>query len=186
MSQLIYFTPTSLDGFIQDETGDYEWSRPDEEVFAFINDLLRPIGTYLYGRKTYQTMAVWQTPEVFPASTPAMLDFAPIWQAADKVVYSRSLPAVSTPKTLLEREFDPPAVRDLKARLPHPLSVNGPTLAALAIRAGLVDEIRLLVVPTLLGRGIRILPVNVGLKLELVDERRFANGWVYLRYHPRA
>jgi dihydrofolate reductase len=131
MAKLIYATPTSLDGYIADEN--YDWSAPDEEGFAFISDLLRPIGI-LYGRKMYETMAIWQTPDVIPGQTPAMLDFARIWQAADKIVYSKSLETVSTPKTRLDREFDPQAVRDLKAQLPHDVSVGGPTLAAQAIR----------------------------------------------------
>ena len=147
MAKLIYFMPTSLDGYIADETGNPDWSAPDEEVFAFINDLVRPIGTYLYGRKMYETMAIWETPDVIPGRTPGMLDFAQIWQAADKIVYSKSLETVSTPKTRLKREFDPQAVRDLKAQLSHDISVAGPTLAAHAIRAGLVDEYHLLVVP---------------------------------------
>ena len=117
MAKLIYFTPTSLDGFIADETGNLDWSAPDEEVFAFITDLVRPIGMYLYGRKMYETMAVWETPDVIPGLTPAMLDFARIWQAADKIVYSKSLETVSTPKTRLAREFDPQVIRDLKASI---------------------------------------------------------------------
>jgi dihydrofolate reductase len=185
MAKLIYFIPTSLDGYIGDETIGYEWSVPDEEVFAFINDLVRPIGTYLYGRKNYETMAVWQTPYVIPGLTPAMRDFARIWQAADKVVVSKTLETVATPKTRLAREFDPRTLRDLKARSAHDIAVAGPTLAAHAIRAGLVDEYQLLVVPMILGRGIRILPSGVSVNLELVEQRRFANGWVYLRYRPR-
>ncbi len=184
MAKLIYATPTSLDGYITDEN--YDWSTPDEEGFASITDFLRPIGTYLYGRKMYETMAVWQTPEVIPGLTPDRLDFAQIWQAADKIVYSKSLETASTPKTRLAREFDPQAVRDLKAQLPHDISVAGPNLAAQAIRAGLVDEYHLLVIPVMLGGGKRILPSNVSVKLDLLDERRFANGWVYLRYHTRA
>ena len=129
MAKLIYLTPTSLDGYIADETGTPEWSAPDEEGFAFISDLLRPIGMYLYGRKTYETMAVWATPEVIPGLTPAMADFARIWQAAGKIVYSRSLATVSTPKTRLEREFDAQAVREWKAESPRDLSVAGPALA---------------------------------------------------------
>ncbi len=186
MAKLIYFMPTSLDGYIADETGNPDWSVPDEEVFAFINDLVRPIGTYLYGRKIYETMAVWETPDVIPGRMPGMLDFARIWQAADKIVYSKSLETVSTPKTRLEREFDPQAVRDLKAQLPRDLSVAGPTLAGYAIRSGLVDEYHLLVVPAMIGGGRRILPGNVDLKLDLLDERRFAKGTIYLRYQPRA
>jgi len=186
MAKLIYFTPASLDGFIAGETDDMDWSLPDEEVSAFINDRLRPIGTYLYGRKEYETMAVWETPDVIPGLTPPMREFVRIWQTADKIVYSKSLETVSTPKTRLLREFEPQAVRDLKARLPHDISVAGPNLAAQAIRAGLVDEYQLLVVPFILGGGKRVLPGNVGVKLDLLDERRIGNGWVYLRYRTRA
>jgi len=186
MAKLIYFTPTSLDGFIAGETGNLDWATPDEEVFAFINDLVRPIGMYLYGRKMYETMSIWETPDVIPGRTPAMMDFARIWQAADKIVYSKSRETVSTPKTRLEREFDPQAVCDLKAQLPYDISVGGPALAAHAIRAGVVDEYHLLVVPTMLGGGKRVLPGEVCLKLNLLDERRFANGMVYLRYQTRA
>jgi dihydrofolate reductase len=153
---------------------------------AFINDLVRPIGMYLYGRKMYETMSIWETPDVIPGRTPAMMDFARIWQAADKIVYSKSRETVSTPKTRLERKFDPQAVCDLKAQLPNDVSVGGPALAAHAIRAGLVDEYHLLVVPTMLGGGKRVLPGEVCLKLNLLDERRFANGMVYLRYQTRA
>jgi dihydrofolate reductase len=186
MAKLIYFMPTSLDGYIADETGSPDWSAPDEEVFAFINDLVRPIGTYLYGRKIYETMAIWETPDVIPGLTPGMLDFARIWQAADKIVYSKSREIVSTPKTRLVREFDAKAVRSLKTQSPHDVSVAGPNLAAQAIRAGLVDEYHLLVVPMMLGGGKRVLPSDVCVKLDLLDERRFANGMVHLRYHSRA
>jgi dihydrofolate reductase len=186
MAKLIYFIPMSLDGFIAGETDSMDWSAPSEEIMAFINDRHRPIGTYLYGRKNYETMMDWETPGVIPGLTPAMMDFGRIWQAADKVVYSKSLETVSTAKTHLEREFEPQAVRDLKARLPHDISVSGPNLAAQAIRAGLVDEYQMLVVPFLLGGGKRVLPSNVGIKLDLLDERRFGNGWVYLRYRTRA
>jgi dihydrofolate reductase len=185
MAKLIYFMPTSLEGYISDETGNPNWAAPDEEVFAFINDLYRSIGMYLYGRKMYETMAVWETPEVIPGRTPAMLDFARIWQAADKIVYSRSRETVSTAKTRLVREFQPQVVRELKDQSTLNISVAGPTLAAHAIRTGLVDEYHLLVVPTMLGGGTRVLPSNVGIRLDLVDERRFANGMVYLRYHAQ-
>ena len=185
MSKLIYFMPTSLDGYIADD-GNFDWSAPSEEALAFINDLHRPIGTYLYGRKEYETMAVWETPEVLPDLTQVMLDFARIWQAADKIVYSKSREAVSTPRTRLEREFDPQAVRELKAQSPLGISVAGPTLAGHAIRTGLVDEYHLLVAPTMLGGGIRVLPSDVRIRLELLDERRFANGMVYLRYQAQA
>ncbi len=186
MAKLIYFTPTSLDGFIADETGDLDWAAPDGEVFAFITDLVRPFGTYLYGRKMYETMAVWETPQVIPGLTPALLEFARIWQAADKIVYSKSLETVSTRKTRLAREFDPQVVRELKTQVPHDITMGGPALAAHAIRAGLVDEYQLLVVPAVRGGGIRVLPSNVGVRLDLVDERRFTNGWVYLRYRTLA
>ena len=185
MSKLIYFMPMSLDGFIAGETDNMDWSAPDEEVYAIINDLHRPIGTYLYGRKNYETMTIWETPDVMPDQTSAMMDFGRIWQAADKIVYSKSLETVSTPKTRLEREFEPQAVRDLKAQSPYDISVAGPNLAAQAIRAGLVDEYQLLVVPFMLGGGKRVLPSNVGVKLDLLDERRVGNGWVYLRYRTR-
>lgn len=182
MGKLIYFIPTSLDGFIAGETDPMDWSAPDEAVFAIINDRHRAIGAYLYGRKNYETMTVWQTPEVIPDQAPNVLEFARIWQAADKIVFSRSLEAVSTPKTRLEREFNPAAIRDLKAQLPYDISVAGPNLAAQALAAGLVDELQMLIAPVMLGRGKRILPDNVGVKLDLLDERRVGNGWVYLRY----
>ena len=186
MAKLIYFNLTSLDGFLAGENDSLDWSVPDEEVLAFINARNRPFGTYLYGRKIYETMKVWQTPEVISGDlTPATMDFARIWQAADKIVYSKSLETVSTPKTRLEREFEPQAVRDLKAQLPHDISVGGMNLAAQMIRAGLVDEYELLVVPFLLGGGKRVLPGNVRVQLELLDDRRFGNGWVYLRYRPQ-
>ena len=182
MAKLIYITPTSLDGYIAGENDSMDWSVPSEEFLVFINDLLRPVGTYLYGRKTYQAMAVWETPDVIPGLTPVMRDFARIWQAADKIVYSRSLDNGSSAKTHLEREFDPQSVRDLKTRASHDVSIGGPTIAAHAIAAGLVDEIHLFVVPILLGGGLRTLPGNVRVKLDLLNEHRFADGWVYLRY----
>jgi len=184
MAKLIYFTPASLDGYIADD-GNFDWSPPSEEALAFINDLHRPIGTYLYGRREYDTMAVWETPAVIPGLTAAMQEFARIWQAAEKIVYSKTRETVSTSNTRLEREFDPQAVRERKARSAVDLSVAGPTLAAQAIRTGLVDEYHLLVVPTLLGGGIRVLPGSVRIRLELLDERRFANGSVYLRYRAQ-
>jgi len=186
MAKLIYFMPTSLDGFIAGETNSMDWSAPDEEISAFINEVHRPIGTYLYGRKEYEVMSIWETPDAIPGRTPAMMDFGRIWQAANKIVYSKSLETISTPMTRLEREFDPRAVGDLKVRLPHDISVAGPNLAAQAIRAGLVDEYQLLVIPTLLGSGKRVLPSNVSVKLVLLDERRFGKGWVYLRYRTEA
>jgi dihydrofolate reductase len=186
MAKLIYATPASLDGYIADD-GNFEWSQPDDEVFAFISDVLRPIGTYLYGRRTYETMAVWETPDVIPGLKPFMRDFARIWQGARKIVYSKSLETVATSKTRLERAFDPQAVRDLKAQSHHDVSVGGPTLAAQAIRAGLVDEYHLFVAPAIRGGGQRVLPgKGSSVKLDLLGERRFANGWVCLHYRTRA
>ncbi len=182
MSKLIYFMPASMDGFIAGENQGYDWSEPDEEVMTLINDLTRPIGTYLYGRKNYETMTVWETPDVMPDLSPTSKDFGRIWQAADKIVYSKSLETVSTQKTRIEREFDLEMVRDLKAQSPHDVTISGPNLAAQAIQAGLVDELQLLLAPTMLGGGKRILPENARMQLELLDERRVGNGWVYLRY----
>lgn len=183
MAKLIYFTPVSLDGYIADD-GNFEWWVPGEEVFAFITELWRGIGVYLYGRRTYETMAVWDTPEAIPGRTPTMLEFGRLWQAADKIVYSKSRETVSTAKTRLEREFQPQTVRELKAQSPRDISVGGPTLAAQASEAGLIDEYQLLVAPTMLGRGRRVLSGILRRKLDLLDERRFANGAVYLRYRP--
>ncbi len=182
MSKLIYFMGMSLDGFIAGDDVEMNWSTPNDEVYDIINEIHRPIGTYLYGRKNYETMTVWETPEVLPDQTAFSMDFARMWQAADKIVYSKSLERVSTPKTRLEREFDPQAVRNLKAQLPHDISVAGPNLAAQAIQAGLVDEFQLLIIPYMLGGGRQVLPSNTGGKLELLEERRLGNGWVHLRY----
>ena len=182
MGELIYVTIASLDGYMEDESGDFEWSAPDEEVHAFINELERPVGTYLYGRRMYEVMRVWETPEALPDATPAMLEFGDVWRAADKVVYSRTLETVTTDRTRLERDFDAGAVRELKASAERDLTIGGPELAAHAIRAGLVDEYQLFVVPVLLGGGIRSMPNGVRAELELVDERRFEGGFVYLRY----
>lgn len=183
MAKLIYATPTSLDGYIADEN--YDWSTPDEAGFAYITEVLRPIGTYLYGRKMYETMAVWETPDVIPGLKPGMLDFGQVWRAAQKIVYTKSLENVATENTRVEREFDLQAVRDLKAQSPYDVTVGGPNLAAQAIRAGLVDEYHLFVVPILIGGGKRILPSDVWVKLNLVGERRFADGMVCLRYQTR-
>jgi len=186
MAKLIYFTPTSLDGFIAKDPGSYDWSSPDEEAFAFIIDLIRPIGTYLYGRKTYETMSVWETPGVIPGLLADGPEFARVWQAADKIVYSKTLETVTTRKTRLVREFDPHAIRELKAQSTHDITVGGPELAAHAIRAGLVDEYHLLVAPAMLGGGTRVLAGDLRANLELLDERRFPNGMVYLRYRTQA
>ena len=182
MAKLIYSAITSLDGYVADEDGNFDWAAPDEEVHAFINDLDRPVGTYLYGRRMYETMAGWETDPTLADQSPLMEDFAKIWQAADKIVYSKTLEAVSTTRTRIERDFDPEGVRQMKVLAARDLIVAGPELAAQAFRAGLVDECHLFVAPIVVGGGKRSLPYNVHLKLELLDERRFSSGMVYLYY----
>jgi len=182
MARLLYMAITSLDGYAADEAGSYDWAMPDDEVFGFVNDFERPVGTYLYGRRLYQEMTGWETMGAGPGLSPLMLDFARIWQAADKVVYSRSLEDVSTARTRLERDFDPGAVREMKARAERDITVGGAELAAEAIRASLVDEIHLIISPVLVGGGKKALPGAVRLRLELLDEGRFGNGVVHLRY----
>ena len=185
MARLIYVSNVSLDGCTEDERGAFDWAAPDDDVFAFITDLLRSMGTYLYGRRMYDTMAVWETDTAVAAQSDLMGEFANVWQAADKVVYSTTLAAVATGKTRLERHFDPDAVRDMKAEASSDLIVGGPNLAAQAFRAGLVDEFHLFVWPVVLGGGKRALPTDTRADLELLDERRFTNGVVYLRYRTR-
>jgi dihydrofolate reductase len=185
MAKLIYSAITSLDGYIADEDGNFDWAAPDEEVHTFVNDLERPVGTYLYGRRMYEVMVAWETAHTFADQRPVMQDFAKIWQAADKVVYSRTLAAVSSARTRIERDFDPEAVRQLKASAGRDLSVGGPDLAAQAIRAGLVDEFHLFLTPFVVGGGNQSLPDNVRVQLELLDERRFGGGVVFLRYRTR-
>jgi dihydrofolate reductase len=182
MAKLIYAAITSLDGYIEDDTGGFDWAVPDEEVHAFVNDLERPVGTYLYGRGMYETMAGWETDPDLAALSPHTADFAQIWQAADKVVYSTTLGAASTSRTRIERTFDPDQVRQMKASADRDLAVGGPGLAAHAFRAGLVDECHLFLVPVVVGGGKRSLPDHVRLDLDLLDERRFGNGTVHLRY----
>ena len=182
MAKLIYSAITSLDGYVADEEGNFDWAVPDEEVHTFINDLERPIGTYLYGRRMYEVMRYWETAYTLPDQPPFTLDYAQIWQAAEKIVYSKTLEAVSSARTRIERDFDPELVRQMKARAGRDLNVGGPELAAQAFRAGLVDELYLFVVPIVVGGGKRSLPDNVRLRLELIDERRFGNGMVYLYY----
>ena len=183
MAKLIYSAISSVDGYIEDAHGNFDWAAPDEEVHAFVNDLERPVGTYLYGRRMYETMVFWQAPPDLAQQPPAIRDFAEIWQAADKIVYSRTLPSAPSAKTRLERAFDPNAVRQLKATADRDLTVGGAELAARAIGARLVDEYQLFLVPVVVGGGKRALPDNeVHVKLELLDERRFRNGTVYLRY----
>jgi dihydrofolate reductase len=185
MAKLLYVMNASLDGYIADEDGKFDWGAPGEEYLAFINDLVRPVGTYLYGRRLYELMAVWETDPAAAAQSPAAREFAGLWQAADKLVYSRTLPAASTTRTRIERAFDPEAVRHLKAAAGRDLTVGGPDLGAQAITAGLVDEVHLFVWPVVVGGGKPFLPDRVRFQLELLDERRLGNGVVYLRYRTQ-
>jgi dihydrofolate reductase len=186
MAKLIYDAGISLDGYVADETGNFNWTEFDDEVHAFINNRERRIGTYLFGRKMYETMAVWETPDVLRHLTAAVLEYAPIWQAAEKIVYSTTLQTVSTAKTRLERKFEADVVRDLKAGATREVAVGGPALAAHAIRAGLVDEYHLLIAPIIAGSGNPYLPGKFPVKLELLDERRFDNGMVHVRYRAKS
>ena len=181
MGKLIYFATTSLDGYIEDASGSFDWSAPDEEVHAFVNDRLRSASVFLFGRRMYEVMAVWEDPAI-AESSPAMADFAKIWQAADKIVYSTTLDRVTTLRTTLERRFEPERVRSLKESTPGDIGIGGSSLAAAVWRAGLVDECRLFVVPWLVGGGKRALPEGVRLPLELLDQRQFDSGVVYLHY----
>jgi dihydrofolate reductase len=186
MARLIYSAIASLDGYVADEDGNFDWAVPDDEVHAFVNDLERPIGTYLYGRRMYEVMKFWETAGSEADQPPVAQDFAAIWRAADKVVYSRTLEAVSTARTRIERDFDPEAVRLLKEAAERDISVGGPELAGQAIKAGLVDECHLILVPVLVGGGKAALPRDVRVELELLDERRFAGGVVHLSYRTKA
>ena len=185
MAKLIYSGITSLDGYVAGEDGDFDWSVPDEEVHTFVNDLERPVGTYLYGRRMYEVMVAWETARTLADQPPFMQDFAEIWQAANKIVYSKTLQTVSSARTRIARDFDPAAVRQMKATAGRDITVGGPDLAAQALKAGLVDECHLLVTPIVVGGGKQFLPDDVRLKLELLDERRFGNGVVHLHYRTR-
>jgi dihydrofolate reductase len=182
MAKLIYTAIMSLDGYVADEDGNFDWAEPDEDVHSLVNDLERPIGTYLYGRRLYDVMVAWET---IDDEQPFIKDYAQIWRAADKVVYSRSLEAVSSARTRIERNFDPEVIRRMKAEAERDISVGGPELAGQAIATGLVDEILLFVSPVAVGGGTRALPDDVRVDLELLDERRFDNGVVHLRYRAR-
>ena len=168
-----------------DEQGNFDWAAPDEEVHRFVNDLERRIGTYLYGRRMYEVMVYWETAHTLPDEGPVIQDFAEIWQAADKIVYSNTLERVTSAKTRIERDFDPEAIRRLKASAGRDITVGGPGLAAQAIEAGLVDELQLFVTPIVVGGGNAFLPKDVRVKLDLLDERSFGNGMVYLNYRTR-
>ncbi len=185
MPKLIYFATASLNGYVTDGEGKFGWAEPDEEVHQFVNDLVRDVGTHLYGRRMYETMMVWETEPSLAKESPVMRDFAEIWQQADKVVYSTTLPAVQTTKTRLERTFDPEVVKKLIESSTRDVIVGGPSLAADAFRAGLVDECHMIFVPIVVQAGTRFLPDDVRLELELVTERRFQSGMVYLHYRRK-
>jgi len=184
VAKLIYSSIASLDGYVADEEGNFDWAAPDEQVHSFVNDLERRIGTYLLGRRMYEVLVVWETMDT--VGEPVVIgDYKQIWQGADKIVYSTTLAEVSSAKTRIERSFDPEAVRRMKAQAARDIGVGGPDLAGQAIEAGLVDEYHLLLVPTVVGSGTQSLPRNVRLELELLDERRFDSGVVHLHYGRR-
>jgi dihydrofolate reductase len=182
MAKLIYITNVSLDCYIEDQHGSLDWTAPDDEYFAFITDLVRSAGTYLYGRRLYETMAVWETDPALAVQSELSTDFANVWQEADKVVYSTTLEAASTTNTRLERSFDPDSVRDIKASATSDLTVGGANVAAHAFKAGLIDECQLFIWPVIVGGGKPALPSDMRAALELLDERRFSSGVMYLRY----
>jgi len=182
VGRLIYSAIASLDGYVADDDGNFDWAEPDDEVHAVVNELERPIGTYLFGRRMYEVMAYWETADAVADQPDHIRDFARIWQAADKIVYSTTLETVSSARTRIERDFDPAAVSQLKASAGHDLTIGGPALAAHAFAAALVDECHLFLVPFVVGGGKRALPPNVRLRLELMGERRFGSGVVHLHY----
>jgi dihydrofolate reductase len=186
MAKLVYAAIASLDGYVEDKSGNFEWAAPDEEVHAFVNDLERPIGTYLYGRRMYETMVPWETASTSGDQSAVSRDFAEIWQAAEKIVYSRTLQTPSSARTRIERAFDPAAIGQLKESSAHDITVGGAELASEAIAAGLVDECHLFLGPVIVGGGKRALPDDVRIQLELLDERRFRSGVVHLHYGVRA
>ncbi|HET6452677.1 MAG TPA: dihydrofolate reductase family protein [Spirochaetia bacterium] len=193
MGRLIYMMNTSLDGFVEDAAGNFDWTVPSQEVFEAISEIQRAAGTYLYGRRLYETMAVWDSAAAYEGATgqpladqPAYVrEFARMWQAAEKIVYSRSLGAVTTPRTQLRKGLDPEEVRDLKSRTTRDITVGGPGLAAAALGAGLVDDIYLFVAPIVIGKGKSVFPTELRIPLELVDEGHYQSGVVRLHYQPR-
>lgn len=182
MAKLIYAALASLDGYVEDEAGTFDWAAPDEEVHAFVNDLERSIGTYLYGRRMYETMVFWEDVSIEADEPPVFWDYAEIWRAAQKVVFSRTLETVSSARTRIEREFDRDAVRQLKQSSGSDISVGGAELAGRAMAAGLIDECHLFLCPVVVGGGKRALPDSIRAQLELLDERRFDSGVVHLHY----
>lgn len=186
MVKLIYSALASLDGYVADDDGNFDWAKPDQEVHAFVNHLERQVGTHLYGRRMYEVMRAWEDPELVADQPTVMREYADIWKAADKVVYSTTLDQASSARTRIERSFDPGAIREMKEAARRDLSIGGPSLAAAAFKAGLVDECHLFLAPVLVGGGKRALPDGVRLDLELADERRFRNGFVHLRHRVLA
>jgi dihydrofolate reductase len=182
MAKLIYSAITSLDGYVADENGNFDWAAPGEEVHAFVNDLERPVGTYLYGRRMYEVMRYWETAPTSGEVAPVMRDYAEIWQAANKIVFSKTLEELSPARTRIEHDFDPEAIRQLKASAERDITVGGSELAGQAIKAGLVDELHVFLTPVVVGGGNQALPNGVRVNLELLDERRFGNGVVHLQY----
>jgi dihydrofolate reductase len=185
MAKLIFSAITSLDGYIEDEAGTFDWAAPDDDVLSFLNDLERPIGTYLYGRRMYETMVYWETADVLRDQAPLAWDWMQLWRAADKVVYSRSLETTSSARSRIERDFDPSAIRAMKNTLERDITIGGPDLAAQAFRAGLIDQCQLFLTPVLVGGGKPALPTKVRLDLDLIAERRFDSGVVFLDYRVR-
>ena len=186
MARLIYSAIASADGYIEDAAGSFEWAAPGEDVFSFVNDLERPVGTYLYGRRMYETMLYWDTVDAVTGQPSSAREFAGIWQAAEKVVFSTTLKSVPGARTRIERNFDPAKIRQLKSATERDMTVGGADLAGQAIKAGLVDELQLFLVPVIVGGGKRALPHGVRSDLELLDTQQFASGAVYLRYHPKS
>jgi dihydrofolate reductase len=182
MAKLIYSAITSLDGYVADKSGNFDWAAPDEEVHAFVNELESRAGTYLYGRRIYEVMLAWDDPKMLEDPKGVMRDFAKLWQAADKIVYSRTLMSVSSARTRLEHSLDADAVRKLKSSAIRDLTIGGPELAGEAIKLGLVDEIHLFLHPIIVGGGMRSLPDDALVQLELMDERRFTSGVVHMHY----
>lgn len=185
MAKLIYSAITSLDLYVSDRAGNFDWAMPDDDVFAFVNDLERPIGTYIYGRRMYETMAGWETISTGPEQSTVERDFATIWRKADKIVYSATLEAAATTRTHIARAFVPEEIRQLKARATTDISIGGSDIAGSALRAGLVDEIHLILVPVIVGGGHPALPADLFISLELLDQRRFGNGAVHVHYRVR-
>jgi dihydrofolate reductase len=185
MAKLIYSAIASADGYVEDAAGGFDWAAPGEELFCFVNDLERPVGTYLYGRRMYETMLYWETADTVPGQPSFVREFTGIWQAAEKIVFSKTLESVSSARTRIERDFDPGMVRQLKSAAQRDMTVGGADLAGQAVRAGLVDELQLFLVPAVVGGGKRALPDGLRSDLELLDTRRFASGAVYLRFRPK-